>query len=233
MAKKTTRKPIDDVLRQEIERHFEELIAKAGTEGVRRKLRNLHRACAYIVEETSEALTVPLVVDAYEKIFKEKIGESTIRNKVDGRNLHQSLYRKWELAAAAKIAATRPGNIMDAGIIGDHEIMMIENPRLKHQVMLMLTHNRSLHSQLNILRHEQSQMPLRIEGASTMPGNAGLLLSDDEVDAVRDFVDARRMNAKNLQRTKDDGIKLKDGRPIADPGFVSALEKIVRSYERQ
>lgn len=233
MAKRVANKPIDDGLKQDLEAHFETLIAKASTETVRRKLRNLHRTCAHIVEEAGGALTVPLVVETYTKICHEQIGESTIRNKCGGKNLYLSLYRKWEVVAAAKAASVKPGNVFDAGIIGDHEIMMIENPRLRHQVILMLNHNRSLHSQLNILRHEQSQMPLRIEGTSLTPGNADLLLSDDEVDAVRDFVDARKMNAKNLQRTKDDGVKLKDGRPIADPGFVSALEKIVRSYERQ
>ncbi|MBR0841746.1 hypothetical protein JQ607_16230 [Bradyrhizobium liaoningense] len=233
MAKRVANKPIDDSLRQDLEGHLETLVAKAGTEGVRKKLRNLHRACACIVEESADALTVPLVVETYAKICKGEIGESTIRNKRGGENLYQSLYRKWEIVAAAKAASSKPSNVLDAGIIGDHEIMTIENPRLRHQVILMLNHNRSLHSQLNILRHEQAQIPLRIEGSPLAPGNSDLLLSDDEVEAVRDFVDARRMNAKNLQRTKDDGVKLKDGRPIADPGFVSALEKIVRSYERQ
>jgi hypothetical protein len=134
--------------------------------------------------------------------------------------------------AAAKIAATGK-NFTDAGIIGDPEIMDIEDPKLRHQVILMLSQNRSLYTQLNILRHEQAGQPLRIEGTTLVPGDADLVLSEGEVEAVRDFVDPRRMNAKHLRRTEDDGVKLKDGRVIADPGFVSALEKIVRSYKRQ
>jgi hypothetical protein len=40
------------------------------------------------------------------------------------------------------------------------------------------------------------------------------------------------MTSKSLKSTKDGAIPLKDGRVIADPGFISALEKIVRSHER-
>jgi hypothetical protein len=233
MAKRAANKSVNDGLRRDLEAHFEALVAKADKENVRMKLRNLHRACSHIVDKTPGALSVPLVVETYAKICNGTIGESTIRNKLGGHNPYQTLYRRWEVAAAEKAAAVKPRGVLDAGILGDHEILMIEDPRLRHQVTMMLNHNRSLHSELNILRNEQSKIPLRIEGASLVPGSSDLLLSDDEVEAVREFVDAQRMNAKSLQRTRDHGVKLKDGRPIADPGFVSALEKIVRSYERQ
>ena len=59
-----------------------------------------------------------------------------------------------------------------------------------------------------------------------------MVLSDGEVAALRDFVDPRSMRVKLLNPAKDGSVKLNDGRNIADPGFVGALEKIVKSYER-
>jgi hypothetical protein len=232
MAKKLANSKVYDGLRADLEAHFEALIAKADKENVRKKLRNVHRTCAHIVDTAAGALSVMLVVKTYATICDGKIGESTIRNKVGGSNPYQALYRRWEVFAAAKVAATKPRQAIDAGILGDHEIMDIEDPKLRHQVTLMVHHNRTLHSELNILKNDLSNVPLRIDGLFRSD-RSDLVLSDDEVEAVRDFVDARKMNAKNLQRTKDHGVRLKDGRPIADPGFVSALEKIVKSYERQ
>jgi hypothetical protein len=75
MAKRMTKKPINEGLKAEAERHFEGLIGKADKEGVRTKLRNLHRACGYVVEETSGALSVPLVCDAYKDLFKRDIDD--------------------------------------------------------------------------------------------------------------------------------------------------------------
>jgi hypothetical protein len=232
MTKRVANKPIDDGLKKDAEAHLEMLVAKATTEAVRKKLRNLHRTCEHIFDKAASAFSVPLVVNTYAEVCGVTIGESSIRNKCGGNNPYQSLYRKWEVAAAAKVASVKPAGALDAGIIGDHEIMMIDDPKLKHQFALLLHHNRSLHSQLNTLRHDLSNEPLRIEGVSLAPGQQNLLLSDDEIEAVRDFVDPDRMNAKHLRRTKEDGVKLKDGRSIADPGFISALEKIVKSYER-
>ncbi|MEY9416826.1 hypothetical protein ABIF69_003268 [Bradyrhizobium japonicum] len=231
MAKQMA-KTVGDNLRKDVAAHFGALVAKADKENVRSKLRNLHRTCAHVVDKAPAALSVPLVVTTYAKLCGDTIGESTIRNKMSGANPYQSLYRRWELVAAAEAAAIKPRSVLDAGMLGENDVLAIEDPGLRHRVTLIATQNRSLHSELNILRSDLAKMPLRIEGASLVPGGADLLLSDDELDAVRDFIDPRRMNAKSLQRTTDDGVKLKDGRPIADPGFLSALEKIVKSYER-
>jgi hypothetical protein len=45
-----------------------------------------------------------------------------------------------------------------------------------------------------------------------------------EVESVRSFLDRKQLRAKHLERTAEDGVKLKDGRRIADPGFMAALE---------
>jgi hypothetical protein len=187
----------------------------------------------HLVVKKEQRLTVPGVTKTYEKLFDEDIGESTIRNKRGGKNLYHSLYRKWEHVAAAKVAASvRKIAPADAGIIGEDQIRRINDPHLQHAVTLLVAKARSLESQLNTLREEKADQPLRIEGVPLLAGSRDLVLSDGEVASLRDFVDPRNMRVKLLNQAKDGSVKLKDGRIIADPGFVGALEKIVKSYER-
>ncbi len=107
---------------------------------------------------------------------------------------------------------------------------LIENPTVRHQVVLLMAQNRSLYRQLNIVKQDQKNIPIRIEGVSLAPAD-DLALSDAEVESIRDFIDPKKMKSKHLQPTPHSGVKLKNGRPIADPGFLDALSKIVRSYE--
>jgi hypothetical protein len=230
-----TKIAIENLLR-EVDEHLAEIVAQASTSTVRKKLEALHRTCRRIVCHEKLRLTIPLVRDRYGKLnpTEPEIAEQSIRNKRTSGNPYQSVYRKWEVVAEAMAAASSPRIVANTGgVLGDHDIRMIENPTLRHQVVLLCAQNKSLYNQLNILKQSQADVAIRIEGVALAPGSVDLLLSDAEVEAVRDFVDPRKLKAKHLQRTQDNGVKLKDGRPIADPGFVSALEKIVRSYERQ
>jgi hypothetical protein len=66
----------------------------------------------------------------------------------------------------------------------------------------------------------------------SLPGGEGLVLTSAELDAVRDFINPKKMKAKHLKPSKDDGVHTVDGYVVADPGFLSALRKIAKSYER-
>lgn len=104
---------------------------------------------------------------------------------------------------------------------------------MQHAVTLLAVKARSLERQLNTLREEKTDVPLMIEGAPPLvAGNSGLLLSNGEVESQREFIDPRSLGAKLLKKAKDGSVQLKDGRVIADPGFVSALEVIMRSNQR-
>jgi hypothetical protein len=50
-------------------------------------------------------------------------------------------------------------------------------------------------------------------------------LGGDEARAIK-------LGARHLQATADHGVRMRDGRIIADPGFITALPKIARSYGR-
>ncbi|MDO9294351.1 gamma-mobile-trio protein GmtX [Bradyrhizobium sp.] len=225
-----TKIAIENLLNETSE-HLETVLARASSEKVRYKLRKFDEACRHIVCKAQLRLTIPQVMKTYAAIADSEIGESTIRNKRGGENLYQLLYRKWETVAVAMVASSVPRKRgTDVGVIGDHDILLIENPVVRHQVVLLMAQNRSLYRQLNIVKQDQTNIPIRIEGVSLAPAD-DLALSDAEVESIRDFIDPRKMKAKHLQATSHKGVKLKDGRPIADPGFLDALGKIVRSYE--
>jgi hypothetical protein len=219
-------------LLSETSEYLETVLARASTEKVRFKLRKFDEACRHIVCKAKLQLTIPQVMETYAGLAHSEIGESTIRNKRGGDNLYQLLYRRWETVAVAMAAASSPKLAANIGVIGDHDIRMIEDPTLRHQVALLMTQNRSLYRQLNILKQDQKNVPIRIEGVSRGPAD-DLVLSEAELESVRSFIDPRKLKAKHLQPTPHNGVNLKDGRPIADPGFLDALEKIVKSYAPQ
>lgn len=225
-----TKIAIENLLR-ETDEHLESLCSSTSSEKVRYKLRKFDEACRHIVCKAKVRLTIPQAMKTYAAIADSEIGESTIRNKRGGENPYQSLYRKWEGVAVAMVAASTPSKVgTDVATIGEHDIRMIENPTIRHQVVLLMAQNRSLYRQLNIVKEDLKNVPIRIEGVSLAPSD-DLVLSEAELESIRDFIDPKKMKAKHLQSTQHSGVKLKDGRPIADPGFLDALNKIVRSYE--
>jgi hypothetical protein len=225
-------KKVTEAIDQEVDQHLAVLLERATTEPVRRKLRNMHEACRHLVGRNI-VLTVKGVREACDKLFEEKIGESTIRNKCGGDNPYQSLYRKWENVAAARVAASaKKMKLLDAGTIDEDQIRQISPPSMQHAVILLAVKARSLERQLNTLREEKTDIPLVIQGAPLLAGNSDLVLSTGEVESLKEFLDPRSLGAKMLKKLKDGSVQFKDGRTIADPGFLSALEKIVRSYQR-
>ncbi|MET4479156.1 gamma-mobile-trio protein GmtX [Bradyrhizobium sp. F1.13.3] len=223
-------------LAEDADRHFESLLVKATTESMRARLRIFHLVCRRLVCKAKVDLSIPLVLRHYKAEAtnaQHRLEEQTIRNKRPAGNPYQSLYRRWNEVAVAIKALEAPNRpLVDVGHVREGDLGMIENPILRARMNFIVAENRSLKSQLDTLKQIEKQTPLRIEGAVLAAGGADLVLSEGEIEALREFVDPRRMTAKQMDRTKHDGVKLRDGRVVADPGFVSALEKIVKSYER-
>ena len=117
-------------------------------------------------------------------------------------------------------------------VIAESDIRKIQDVVLRHQIFLLFAQNRSLHNQLNIIKQAAADTPIQVIAPERPLGGADLILTEGEVDAVRDFVDPRKLRARHLLKTEDDGVCTKDGRAIADAGFFSALNKIVRSHQR-
>jgi hypothetical protein len=211
------------------------LLEVATNNAIRTKLENQHDVCRSVVVETQQRLSVPEVLRRYKARFldaSQAIAEPTIRNKRAKGNPYRALYRKWEEVASHIFAVAGPRAIRaEGGIIAEGDITAIEDPVLRSQIRMLFAQNRSLQNQINILKQSESAVPLKMDGPR-LEGGANLLLTDAELDAVCDFIDPKKLGAKHLARTPDDGIKLKDGRVVADPGFASALEKIAHSYKR-
>jgi hypothetical protein len=80
----------------------------------------------------------------------------------------------------------------------------------------------------------QGQIRVSLGGLDrpTLPQGESLVLTSAELEAIRDFIDRRKLKAKHLTPTKDDGVSTIEGRSVADPGFLTALRKISKSYEQ-
>jgi hypothetical protein len=125
--------------------YLETVLARTPSEKVRYKLRKFDQACRHIAFKAKVRLTIPQVMKTYASLADSEIGESSIRNKRGGENLYQLLYRKWEKMAVAMAASSASPKLgVDVATIGDHGIRMIENPTVRHQVVLLMAQNRSL-----------------------------------------------------------------------------------------
>ena len=216
-----------------------ELVDAAATEQVRAKLNNLQEVCHLIVVEASQRPTIPEVARRYKARFpfaEHSLAEQSIRNKRGGSNPYARLYAAWQGAAEIILATphrTRH-SIRPTKILSTDDIAGIKDIALRHQVGLVLAQNRSLKSQLDILKTVRSAPVLRVAGAGSANGPASLskhhALSESDVEAVRNFIDGRRMRARGLRCAEDGAIEMIDGRRLSDPGFVEALNKILEIH---
>lgn len=207
------------------------LLANVSTEAVATKLRNLHDVCRHLTMKTEQRLTLANVLRHYaDRVSdpKQAISEQTVRNKRANGNPYMQLYRAWERVAEAKVSSVRH----DPRPLDDGDLHSISDPAMRHRVLLMIIQNRSLQNQLDMARKLKGAAPIVIPEDGEDPQNAqqNLILTPAEIEAVRDFIDPRKLKAKRLKRSADDAVRTLDDRPVADPGFISALQKIARSY---
>jgi hypothetical protein len=230
-------------IRQLVEQEVAKLLHDATTDPIRTKLRNLHQVCQELVVGARQRLTVPSVVRRYRAKFADpevSIAESSIRNKRSGANPYKKLYDTWEAAAEA-ILTSYKSNIrkeLGGGIVTEDEITRIEDDTVRHMVRLLWAQNRSLSSQLDILRRVRGAPVVQIMSTRTdtnavslgQPVANDLALNEAEIEALRNFVNERFLKARNIRRATNGSLQLSDGRSLADPGFVEAIEKIILSY---
>ena len=135
--------------------------------------------------------------------------------------------------ADAVIAEERPVPRSGFKILTEADLHIITDQTLRHQVHQVFVQNRSLHNTVTALKKLQSEKEIRLADApERSAASEGLVLTSAELDALQDFVNPRKLKAKQLKPSKDDGVHTVDGQAVADPGFLSALRKIVKSYER-
>jgi transposase len=113
---------------------------------------------------------------------KTALAEQSIRNNRKNGNPYQSLYKIW-IEVAENIATSSPRAIRTTGgLIGEAEILAIPDQTLRHQVLLLLSQNRSLHNQLNTLKAARTDLPIKVEGRCLGVGNQ-LTLTESQIDA--------------------------------------------------
>lgn len=170
---------------------------------------------------------------------EHSLAEQSLRNKREGSNPYIILLKAWIGAAEFVLASNRPPRHQPSPseMLSPNDVAGIADVALRHQVGLVIAQNRSLKSQLDILRSLRNAPALRLSGDARSQGDQAplanhLALTETEVEAVENFIDNRRLNARGLVRGEDGVIESKDGRPFSAPGLVDALEKIVKSYGR-
>lgn len=207
----------------------EEKVATSN-ESIKRKLDVLSDICERLATVAGEK---PLTIAEAVRRHKDLSGQ-TIRNGGPKGNRYLRVFRAWERVADAVVAADRPTSRKGVQILNESDLHTIKDPVLRHQITLVFAQNKSRYNEINILKKLLGEREIRLsEGPEhrSLPGGEGLVLTSAELDAVRDFINPKKMKAKHLKPSKDDGVHTVDGQAIADPGFLSALRKISKSYE--
>lgn len=200
-------------------------------DSIKRKLDMLSAICERLATTHGEK---PLTIAEVARRHKD-LSEQTIRNGGAKGNRYINVFRAWERVADAFIAADRPSPRNGVQILTESDLHKITDIALRHQVTQVFAQNRSLHNSVNTLKKLQGEREIRLTDGPerhSLPGGEGLVLTSAELDAVRDFINPKKMKAKHLKPSKDDGVHTVDGYVVADPGFLSALRKISKSYER-
>ena len=212
-----------------------EQLAAASTATIKKKLNNLAQVCRDIVGDSSRSLSIAEVARDYKKRFPQNpLSEQTIRNQRPGGNPYLTLVRAWHAAAAALQVPPISARQNDGRILAESDLHKIKDQVLRHQVTQLFAQNRSLHNRLNLLKNVLGKEKIRVADTANRQitsGAEGLVLTGAELDSIRDFVDPKKMKAKHLKQSISDGVTTVDGHAVADPGFMSALIKIVKSYE--
>lgn len=217
-----------------------ELAAAARNEQVRVKLDNLHEVCRVLVVEAEQRPTVPEVVRRYKARYvarEQSLAEQSLRNKRGGANPYAILYEAWRGAAEVILASDRRRRPLpsDSELLSADEASRIADTAMRHRVGLVISQNRSLKAQLDILKSLGNAPTVKLLGhgqdAAGAPLANHLALSATEIEALEDFIDARRLRARGLTVGDDGAIETLDGRPFSEPGFVDAVRKIVESHK--
>lgn len=203
--------------------------SKTSTESIKRKLDVLSDICERLATVAGEKpLTIAEVVRRHDDLSGQ-----TIRNGGAKGNRYLRVFRAWEKVAAARAASDRPAR-NGVQIITESDLHTIQDPVLRHQITLVFAQNKGRYNEINSLKKLLKEREIRLSDGPehrSLPGGEGLVLTSAELDAVRDFINPKKMKAKHLKPSKDDGVHTVDGQAIADPGFLSALRKISKSYE--
>ena len=150
------------------------------------------------------------------------------------------LYRAWEdvadviLDAQPRRAAPVSGEIIDMD-----DVVAINDPAVRHQVKLLINQNRSLKSQLDILKQVRGAPVIKL--TATHPDtklllqnqNDGCELTESEIAALVDFLSERRLTARGLRIGEDGILENRGGAALSDPGLIDALRKVVRIAGRR
>lgn len=216
-----------------------ELTKMSSSETVKVKLQNIGDVCELLVIQGRQRLTIPLLLSTYSVRYPGKnqsIAESTIRNKRPGGNPYQELYRTWVGLAEALISSSKQSNSVPGAILNYDDLGRIPDLAMRHQVQLLITQNTSLKSQLQILKQVRSAPVVRLDAThpetleDSSPGNREAILTEGEIDAIKDFLSPKRMASRGLTRGSHDGLLARSGQEMSDPGFLAVLQKVVEHF---
>lgn len=219
-----------------VEGVYRAILSSLKSEQARINLENTHAICRGLVVDVKIKPTVSIVVKHLAANYPGQYPkEQTIRNRRNGsRNPYKSLIEAWQVAAEVIALPKRKIERSAEWDIGDGDVLAIQDPALRHKVLLLWNQNRSYKAQLDILNQWKGKQPVALSSTGknipppTNCESASVISDQVEIDAIIDFLDARKMKARGLERTEMGGVRLKSsGRELASPGFIDALERLV------
>lgn len=109
----------------------------------------------------------------------------------------------------------------------EHLSEYIDDPALKAHINIIMAENKSLRSELNILKNNMSKnFQLNYGSSNELPMNSNDLLST-ETDAIKRFIMDIEEGRNPLNLTEIGSLKDENNELIANVGFFDALKRII------
>lgn len=199
-----------------IEGVFNTLLEETKSERVKRTLKIINQVCEEQLERGSKDFSIATISRVGGKLGVPQA--QSIRNK-SGKP-YKLLIKAWQEAYPLN-AVTRP-------VKSKEWVERIEEPTIRYLVYDLLSKNRHLSSELQLVKSVKTlEVDLRQKNSDLNSTKDLCSWTDSEISALKLAIDDCFLDRNKWAKTSRGAIEDKNGSIIFERGFVSAIQKIL------
>lgn len=215
----------------DVERKYEEISNRAESEQVKSKLKQIHETLRKLSSSGSNPSISVLV-----RLMNNKglsISSRSFYNARLNGNLYRELYNIWSsywvTQSKDNINVTNLENNRGESITLDfRDLEKISDSKLRYQIIQMLVDFKKVNRELNILKNEIVNSPIR--NKSLPVSNSHVPITSRDIEAISNFLQRKSDIAFDKNGALVTNNSLGRGTTISSPGLKEALVKVLEIF---